>query len=57
MLFEFDVIAAINRPSGDQRGEKRPMDPGTSAVRLLSRSKTRNFQLVSGGVAFSRDEM
>src|SRR6202042_3812446 len=37
-LVEFMRTAAIERPSGDQRGENMPTDPGTVETFLLSRS-------------------
>ena len=33
-----DEFAAMKRPSGDQRGEKRPTDPGTVVTFLLGMS-------------------
>jgi hypothetical protein len=38
-VVEFMRTAAIERPSGDQRGENKPSDPGTMETCLLSRSR------------------
>src|SRR5664279_1061286 len=53
----FRSSPAIYRPSGDQRGEKKPLDPGMVSICRVDTSKIRSFSSFVGSVSEQKSNL